>query len=145
MGLKALDIAVFMVILSISIIFVPPAAAPQWAASINLGPLSTLNTANTYNLEALAASWSAFTGSTSEGISWLTIVEFSLLSLRMLLEGLIIAALILVAPIGILFALQATFPMIPSVIFILIGAVVYIIFGWAWFQILTGRGGEVLT
>jgi uncharacterized protein YqgC (DUF456 family) len=63
----------------------------------------------------------------------------------MLLQGLIIAALILVAPIGILFALQATFPVIPSVIFILIGAVVFIIEGWAWFQILSGRPGEVLT
>lgn len=145
MGLKALDIAVFMVILSISIMFVPSVAAPQWAASINLGPLSTLNTANTYNLDALASSWSAFTGTASEGISWLMVVEFSILSLRMLLQGLIIAALILVAPIGILFAIQATFPMIPSVIFILVGAVIYIIFGWAWFQILTGRGGEVLT
>jgi hypothetical protein len=145
MGLRALDIAVFMVLVSICIIYVPPVAAPQWAGSINLGPLSTLNTYSTYNLDALASSWSAFTGSTSEGISWATVVEFSLLSLRMLLQGLIIAALILVAPIGVLFALQATFPMIPSVIFMLIGSIVYIIFGWAWFQILTGRGGEVLT
>jgi hypothetical protein len=31
------------------------------------------------------------------------------------------------------------------VIFILVGSVVYIIYGWAWFQILSGRPGEVLT
>jgi hypothetical protein len=145
MGLRALDIAVFMVVMSIGIVAIPPVAAPQWAGSINLGPLSVLNTASTYNLDALASSWSAFSGSTSEGISWASVVEFSLLSLRMLLQAIIIAALILVAPIGVLFALQATFPQIPSVIFLLIGAVVFIIEGWAWFQILSGRGGEVLT
>jgi hypothetical protein len=144
MGLKALDIAVFMVILSISVIYVPPVAAPQWAGSINLGPLSTLDSASTYNLNALASSWGAFSGSASQG-SWTAIVDFALLSLRMVLQALLIAALILVAPIGILFALQATFPMIPPVIFMLIGAVVFIIEGWAWFQILSGRPGEVLT
>ena len=63
----------------------------------------------------------------------------------MILQALIIAALILVSPIGIILALQATFPMIPSVIFVLIGGVVFIIEGWAWFQILSGRPGEVLT
>lgn len=145
MGLRALDIAVFMVILSISIVYVPPVAAPQWAGSINLGPLSALDTTSTYNLNALADNWDAFSGSSSEGISWGTILDFALLSLHMIIQALIIAALILVAPIGILFALQATFPMIPSVIFILIGAVVFIIEGWAWFQILSGRPGEVLT
>ena len=145
MGLKALDIAVFMVLLSIAIIYVPPVAAPEWAGSINLGPLSSVNTASTYNLNALASNWGAFSGSSSQGNTWAAIVDFALLSLHMVIQGLIIAALILVAPIGILFALQATFPMIPPVIFILIGAVVFIIEGWAWFQILSGRPGEVLT
>jgi hypothetical protein len=144
MGLKALDIAVFMVILSIAIIYVPSVAAPEWAGSINLGPLSAIDTASTYNLNALASSWSAFSGSASNG-SWAAIVDFAILSLRMVIQALIIAALILVAPIGILFAIQSTFPMVPPVIFILIGAVVFIIEGWAWFQILSGRPGEVLT
>jgi hypothetical protein len=145
MGLKALDIAVFMVILSIGIVYVPPVAAPEWAGSINLGPMATLNSASTYNLNALAASWGAFSGSSAQGISWATILDFALLSLHMILEALIIAALILGAPIGVIFALQATFPIIPPVIFILVGAVVFIIEGWAWFQILSGRPGEVLT
>jgi hypothetical protein len=63
----------------------------------------------------------------------------------MLLQGLIIAAMLLVAPIGIVCAFQATFPQIPTVIFMLVGAVLFIIEAWAWFQILTGRPGEVLT
>lgn len=145
MGLRALDIAVFMVIMSIAIIYVPPVAAPEWAGSINLGPLSAIDTISTYNLNALASSWGAFTGSSSQGISWATIIDLALLSLHMILQALIIAALILVAPIGIIFAIQATFPVVPSVIFVLIGAVVFIIEGWAWFQILSGRPGEVLT
>ena len=145
MALRALDIAVFMVSLSIVFVYVPAVVAPQWAGSINLGPISALNTASTYNLDALASSWSAFSGSASGGISWATIVDFALLSLHMLLEGLIIAAICLVGSIGIIFAVQATFPMIPPVIFILVGAIVYIIYAWAWFQILSGRPGEVLT
>jgi hypothetical protein len=145
MGLKALDIAVFMVLISICIIYVPPVAAPQWANSINLGPFSVLDTASTYNLNALSSSWGAFSGSVSNGISWATILDLTILSLHMLIQGLIIAALILIAPIGVIFALQATFPLIPSVIFLLIGAVVFIIEAWAWFQILSGRPGEVLT
>jgi hypothetical protein len=146
MALKALDIAVFLIVLDLVILYVPPVAAPEWANSVNLGPLSGLNTISTFSITSLAASWDAFTGSAANGgAAWATIVDFALLSLHMLLEGLIICAIILVAPIGILISLQTTFPQIPSVIFILVGAAFYIIFGWAWFQILTGRGGEVLT
>jgi len=146
MSLRALDIAVFMVALSIAIIYVPPVAAPQWANSINLGPMSALNTVNDYSLERLASSWSAFSGSSSStGLSWATIVDFALLSLSMILEALVIAATLLVGSIGIIFAIQATFPQIPPVIFILGGSVIFIIYGWAWFQILSGRPGEVLT
>jgi hypothetical protein len=146
MALKALDIAVFLVILDLAMIFVPPVAAPEWAGSINLGPLSGLNTVNTFSIDSLASSWSAFSGSFAGGGSaWTTIIDGALLGLHMLLEGLIIVAIILVAPIGILIALSTTFPQIPSVIFTLVGAVFYIIFAYAWFQILTGRGGEVLT
>lgn len=145
MAMRALDITVFMVALSLVIIYVPPVAAPEWSGSINLGPMSALNTINTYSLDSLASSWSAFSGSSSGGISWATIIDFALLSLHMLLEALVIAATLLVGSIGIFFALQATFPQIPSVIFILVGSVVYIIYGWAWFQILSGRPGEVLT
>ena len=142
MGLRALDIAVFMVILNLVIIFVPAVAAPQWAGTINVGPLSSLDTEGTFSLTALASSWTAFSGSNG---GWAALIDFALLSLRMILQALIIAALILVSPIGIILALQATFPMIPSVIFVLIGGVVFIIEGWAWFQILSGRPGEVLT
>ncbi len=142
MGLRALDIAVFMVILNIAIIYVPAVAAPQWAGTINLGPLSSLDNEGTFSLSALASSWSAFSGGNG---GWTALVDFALLSIRMIIQALIIAALILVSPIGILIALQATFPIVPSVIFMLIGAVVFIIEGWAWFQILSGRSGEVLT
>jgi hypothetical protein len=146
MAMRALDIAVFMIVLNVVILYVPPVAAPERAGSINLGPLSGLNTYHTYNLDALASSWGAFSGSFSGGGSaWTTIIDGALLGLHMLLEGLIICAIILVAPIGILLALQSTFPQIPSVIFNLVGVVFYIIFAYAWFQILTGRGGEVLT
>jgi hypothetical protein len=146
MSLRALDIAVFMVALSIAIIYVPPVAAPQWSDSINLGPMSALNTINDYSLDRLASSWSAFSGSSSStGLSWATIIDFAMLSLSMILEALIIAATLLVGSIGIIFAIQATFPQIPPVIFILVGSVIYIIYGWAWFQILSGRPGEVLT
>jgi hypothetical protein len=146
MSLRALDITVFMVALSIVIIYVPPVAAPQWANSINLGPMNALNTANDYSLNRLSSDWSAFSGSSSStGISWATIVDFALLSLSMLIEALVIAATVLVGSLGIFFAVQATFPQIPAVIFIIVGSVVYIIYGWAWFQILSGRPGEVLT
>jgi hypothetical protein len=146
MSLRALDITVFMVLMSLVIIYVPPVAAPQWAGSINLGPMSALNTYNDYSLEMLASSWAAFSGSASStGLSWTTIVDFALLSLTMILEALMIAATLLVGSIGIFFAIQATFPQIPAVIFIIVGSVVYIIYGWAWFQILSGRPGEVLT
>jgi hypothetical protein len=147
MAMRALDIAVFMILLNIVILQVPPVAAPEWAGSINLGPLSGLNTYHTYNLDALASSWSAFTGSATSGpgTGWLTMIDGALFGLRVMQEGLIIIALILVAPLGILIALQSTFPQIPPTIFNLVGLVFYIIFGFAWFQILTGRGGEVLT
>jgi len=146
MALKALDIAVFMVMLNLIILYVPPVAAPEWAGSINLGPLSELNTINTFSTASLAASWDAISGSGANGGSaWTSVIDGALLGLHMLLEGLVIAAMILVAPIGILIALQTTFPQIPLVIFVLVGAVFYIIFAYAWFQILTGRGGEVLT
>jgi hypothetical protein len=145
MSLKALDIAVFMVLLSIVMVYVPPVAAPEWAASINTGPMSTLNNANTYSLNSLASSWRAFSGSSQSGISWTSIIDFALLSLRMMLEALVIAATCLVGSITVVFAIQAIFPMIPPVIFICIGAVMFIIIAWAWFQILSGRPGEVLT
>jgi hypothetical protein len=146
MALRALDIAVFMVVLNIVILYVPPVAAPEWADSINLGPLEGLNTIHTFSITSLASSWGAFSGSfLGGGSAWTMILDGALLGLHMLLEGLIIAAIILVAPIGILLALQSTFPQIPSVIFTLVGAVFYIIFAYAWFQILTGRGGEALT
>ena len=145
MGLRAMDIAAFMVILSLVIMYVPPVAAPEWDGTINLGPLSALNVANTYSLDSLVTSWGAFSGSASQGISWTTIVDFTLLSLHMILEALVIGATLLVGSIGIIFALQATFPIIPSVIWIIVGAVVYMIYAWAWFQILSGRPGDVLT
>jgi hypothetical protein len=146
MSLRALDIAVFMVTLSIVMVYVPPVAAPEWADSINTGPMATLNNVNTYSLDSLSSSWSAFSGSSAGGtISWTTIIDFTLLSLHMMLEALIIAATCLVGSIAVVFAIQATFPQIPSVIFILIGSVMFIIIAWAWFQILSGRPGEVLT
>ena len=145
MALRALDITVFMIAISIVLVYVPPVAAPQWAGSINYGPMKALNTANTYSLDSLAASWDAFSGSSSQGLSWAAIVDFALLSLHMILEGLIIAATCLVGGIAVIFALQATFPIIPPVIFIIIGAIMFIVYAWAWFQILSGRPGEVLT
>ena len=145
MALRALDIAVFMVALSIVLIYVPPVAAPEWAGSINYGPMKALNTANTYSLNSLADSWSAFSGSSSQGLSWATIIDFALLSLHMILEALIIAVTCLVGTIAIVFALQATFPMIPAVIFIIVGSMLFLMYAWAWFQILSGRPGEVLT
>jgi hypothetical protein len=146
MSLRALDITVFMVLLSIVIIYVPPVAAPQWANSINLGPMNALNTVNDYSLNRLASSWSAFSGSSSStGVSWASIVDLALLSLSMLIEALVIAATLLVGSIGIIFAIQATFPQVPAVIFVIGGSVIFIIYGWAWFQILSGRPGEVLT
>jgi hypothetical protein len=142
MALRALDIAVFMVALSIVIIYVPPVAAPEWSNSIDLGPMSALNTANTYSLNSLSSSWSAWCGVNG---GWTNIIDAALLGLHMILEALIIAATLLIGSIGIIFAIQATFPQIPAVIFILVGCIVYMIYGWAWFQILSGRPGEVLT
>jgi hypothetical protein len=145
MALKALDIAVFMVLLSVVMVYVPPVAAPEWAGSINTGPMATLNNANTYSLNTLASSWGAFSGSSSNGLSWTSIIDFALLSLHMILEALVIAATCLVGSIAVVFAIQATFPIIPPVIFICVGSVMFIIIAWAWFQILSGRPGEVLT
>ena len=145
MALKALDIAVFNILLCIAMVYVPAVAAPEWANSINTGPMAALNYANTYSLTALSASWSAFTGDSASGNTWSSIIDFALLSLHMLLEALIIAATCIVGSIAVVFAIQATFPIIPPVIFILVGAVMFLIIAWAWFQILSGRPGEVLT
>ena len=145
MALKALDVAVFMIALSIVMVYVPPVAAPEWANSIDTGPMAILNNANAYSLNSLASSWSAFSGSSQSGISWTSIIDFALLSLHMMLEALVIAATCLVGSIAVIFAIQATFPIIPPAIFICIGSVMFIILAWAWFQILSGRPGEVLT
>ena len=145
MALRALDIAVWMVALSIVMVYVPPVAAPEWANSINYGPMTALNMVNTYSMNSLAASWSTFSGQSTNGISWSTIIDFALLSLHMILEALVIAATCLVGAIVVIFAIQATFPIIPPVIFVIIGAMLFIIDSWAWFQILSGRPGEVLT
>ena len=141
MAMRAMDVAVFMLILSTVIVYVPPVAAPEWATAINTGPMNTLAVWNTANLNYLSAQWGAFTG---VGTS-LSIVDLALFSLHILVEGFILAFMLLALPIAAFFALASTFPIIPLVIWVLVGVPVFCIWVWAIFQILTGRPGEVLT
>ena len=140
MGMRAMDFAVFMLILSTVIVYVPPVAAPEWATTINTGPISTLAVWNSVNMNSLASSWSTFTG---VGTSF-SILDLALFSLHILIEGFILVFTILALPIGLFFALQSTFPIIPSVIWICIGTPLYCLFIVAISQILTGRPWEVL-
>jgi hypothetical protein len=141
MALKALDIAVFLLILSAGIVYIPPVAAPEWATAINTGPMNTLAVWNTANLNYLSNQWQAFTG---VGTS-LSILDLALFSLHILVEGFILAFMILALPIGAFFALAYTFPMIPVVLWTLVGIPIFCVYVWAIFQVLTGRPGEVLT
>ena len=141
MAMRAMDIAVFTLILSTVIVYVPAVAAPEWATAINTGPMNTVAVWNTANLNYLNSQWSAFTG---VGTS-LAILDLALFSLHILVEGFILAFMILALPIGAIIALASTFPAIPTIIWTLIGVPIFCIWVWAVFQILSGRPGEVLT